>query len=156
MLDSKYCDMTPESRNSPLLGNASLSTFPTQRVGCPGIDACSRDNGYAQYNRRTVQGSILFPISTKFKRTQNSFAGGTRKTVVIGIIRTGVNRFICKRVEFSAVECEPADNGNWRSERFVKPNQVNHSWKTLVVQEGMDRVLGSHRLWTVISECNEE
>jgi hypothetical protein len=28
----KYCDMTPESRNSSLLGNGSLNRFPRKRM----------------------------------------------------------------------------------------------------------------------------
>jgi hypothetical protein len=28
-----YCDMVPESRNSPLLDNGSLGTFPQQQIG---------------------------------------------------------------------------------------------------------------------------
>jgi hypothetical protein len=55
--------MTPKSRNGPLLSNASLSTFPTQRVGCPGINTRSRDNGYAEYNRRIM---LEVVISVRF------------------------------------------------------------------------------------------
>jgi hypothetical protein len=69
----KYCDMTPESRNSPFLDKASLSTFPLttsvpesriSTFGCPGIKTHSCGNGYADYNRRTVQWGVLFPVRT--------------------------------------------------------------------------------------------
>jgi hypothetical protein len=41
-----------------------------------------------------------------------------------------------------------------RSDLLVNENRLIVEEKTLVVQEGMERALGSHRLWTVIYDCN--
>jgi hypothetical protein len=54
----------------------------------------------------------------------------SRTGVVNQFIRKSIIRkrgFIRKEVECSVVECQPADNGSWRSDRLVNQNQVSHS-----------------------------
>jgi hypothetical protein len=53
------CVTKPESRNSPLKGNGLLT------YDCPGINKRSLHIGCAQYNRRIIQQSVLFPVRTK-------------------------------------------------------------------------------------------
>jgi hypothetical protein len=73
----EYCDMTPERRKCAireapqrrlLLDNASLGTFPQQRIGlwkpkrCYEINACFRSSRWAQDNRGTVGGGDLYLV----------------------------------------------------------------------------------------------
>jgi hypothetical protein len=57
-LHDNECVSKPESRSGPLLGDASVSAYPWQQ-------AVAVELTHAEYNRRTVQGSVLFPVRTK-------------------------------------------------------------------------------------------
>jgi hypothetical protein len=47
---NNVCDMTPESRNSPLLDNGSLGTFPQQRINTWKPDRCYEINTRSHVN----------------------------------------------------------------------------------------------------------
>jgi hypothetical protein len=56
----------------------------------------------------------------------------------------------CSAVEFNQTTME----GEEVTDSWIRTKSVTVEEKTLVVQEGMEQVLGSHRLWTIISDCN--
>jgi hypothetical protein len=115
----KYSDIEAEIWNGEVgkdvqnWTHGSLGTYPTQRIGCYGINTRSRDNEQAKWQTNCSRWWSLVGSSGVIK-------GGH---VVVWVSRTGVvNQFIRsirKRVECSAVECWPADNGSWGSDRLV-------------------------------------
>jgi hypothetical protein len=58
-----YCDMTPESRNMTSDRQRFAKHIPVAKLNRPLLD-----NGYADYNRRTVEVCVMFAVCTGLQK----------------------------------------------------------------------------------------
>jgi hypothetical protein len=94
----KYCDMTPESRNSSLLGNGSINTFPRKRTRS-GIEEPVSKQWIGKHTTIGVLLETVFSVGAapslynedlrQLRELKPSARGYNRATLSLGDINTG-------------------------------------------------------------------